>query len=70
MRDPPLGPSVDFPMGPRSTALGSGTACEFRRWDFRWSSRSGHETLHWAQEPHASSAIGTFGGAPYGATRR
>eukprot|EP00959_Pyramimonas_sp_CCMP1952_P339585 7111911-Pyramimonas_sp.AAC.1 len=26
-----------LPMGPRNTALGAGTACEFRHWDLRWS---------------------------------
>ena len=52
------------------TLLGAGDACEFRHWDLRWSSLWSHETMHWAQETHASSATGTFGGAPYGATKR
>eukprot|EP00959_Pyramimonas_sp_CCMP1952_P285975 5979719-Pyramimonas_sp.AAC.1 len=33
MRVPPLGLSVELPMWPRNTALGGGTACEFRHWD-------------------------------------
>ena len=56
MRVPPLGPSVELPMGPRNAVLGAGDACEFRHWDLRWGSLWGHETLHWAQETHASSA--------------
>eukprot|EP00959_Pyramimonas_sp_CCMP1952_P011540 242000-Pyramimonas_sp.AAC.1 len=60
MRDPPLGPSVELPIGPRNAALGARTACEFRHWDLWWSSQWGHETVHWAQEPHAMSAAGTF----------
>ena len=56
MRVPPLGPSVELPMGSRNDALGAGDACEFRHWDLRWISLWGHETMHWAQETHASSA--------------
>ena len=56
MRVPPLGPSVELPMGPRNVVLGARDAYEFRHWDLRWSSLWGHETLHWAQETHASSA--------------
>ena len=31
----------------------------------RWNSLWGHETLNWVGETHATSATGTFGGAPY-----
>ena len=41
----------------------------FRHWDLRWSSLWGHETCEGCAKmgrvPHASSAIGTLGGAPY-----
>eukprot|EP00959_Pyramimonas_sp_CCMP1952_P203249 4250239-Pyramimonas_sp.AAC.1 len=30
----------------------------------------GHKTVYCAQEPNAGSAIGTFGGYPYEATKR
>eukprot|EP00959_Pyramimonas_sp_CCMP1952_P280486 5863022-Pyramimonas_sp.AAC.1 len=30
MRTPPLGPSVELPMGPRNTVVGGGDACEHR----------------------------------------
>eukprot|EP00959_Pyramimonas_sp_CCMP1952_P177841 3716921-Pyramimonas_sp.AAC.1 len=32
VRTPPLGPSVELPLGPRSSALGAGTACEHPHW--------------------------------------
>eukprot|EP00959_Pyramimonas_sp_CCMP1952_P004794 100636-Pyramimonas_sp.AAC.1 len=70
MRTPPVGPSVELPMGPRIAALGEGTACEHPQWGLRWSSRWGHETLPWMKEPHANTPRGAFGGGPYGATKR
>eukprot|EP00959_Pyramimonas_sp_CCMP1952_P348815 7308159-Pyramimonas_sp.AAC.1 len=33
MRVPPLGPSVECLMGPRSDVLGGGTLCKCRHWD-------------------------------------
>eukprot|EP00959_Pyramimonas_sp_CCMP1952_P168780 3526261-Pyramimonas_sp.AAC.1 len=30
MRTPPLGPSVELPLGPRNAVLGGGDACECR----------------------------------------
>ena len=57
-------------MGPRNAVLGARDACEFRHWDLRWSSLWRHEAPYWAQETHASSTTRTFGGAPYGATKR
>eukprot|EP00959_Pyramimonas_sp_CCMP1952_P365785 7660635-Pyramimonas_sp.AAC.1 len=56
-------------MVPRNAVLGGGDACELRHWDLRWSSLWGHEALCWAGETHANCATGTFGGAPYGATK-
>eukprot|EP00959_Pyramimonas_sp_CCMP1952_P361645 7573944-Pyramimonas_sp.AAC.1 len=38
MRTPPLGPSVELPMGPRNASLGGGPACEHRQWGLRWGS--------------------------------
>eukprot|EP00959_Pyramimonas_sp_CCMP1952_P206663 4321690-Pyramimonas_sp.AAC.1 len=38
MREQPHGPSVGLPMGPRSAALGEGSACESSHWRLRWSS--------------------------------
>eukprot|EP00959_Pyramimonas_sp_CCMP1952_P230428 4817338-Pyramimonas_sp.AAC.1 len=38
--------------------------------DLRWSSLKGREALYWACETHAGCATGTFGGAPYEATKR
>ena len=70
MRTAPLGPSVEPPIRPRNVVLGKGDACELRHWDLRWSSLWGHETLYWVGETHANCATGTFGGAPYGATKR
>eukprot|EP00959_Pyramimonas_sp_CCMP1952_P231792 4844439-Pyramimonas_sp.AAC.1 len=60
MRAVPLGPSVELPMGPRSAALGGGTACGLCHWDLRWSSLWGHEALPWVGELHAGCATGTF----------
>ena len=80
MRTAPMGPSAELPLGQRNAAPGGGTACEPRHWGIRWSSLWGHETLPWVGEPHArppltwgdacETATGTFGGAPYGATKR
>eukprot|EP00959_Pyramimonas_sp_CCMP1952_P424594 8893176-Pyramimonas_sp.AAC.1 len=52
-------------LGPQCAKMGAGTACEFRRWDFRLSSRWGHETHVWgvpksAMGPPANSADGTL----------
>jgi len=57
-------------MGPRNAVLGGGTACGPCHWGLRRSSLWGHETLYWVWESHADTAIGAFGGAPYGATKR
>eukprot|EP00959_Pyramimonas_sp_CCMP1952_P337608 7069948-Pyramimonas_sp.AAC.1 len=56
-------------MGPRSAAVGTGTACEHRQWGLRWSSLWGHKTLPWPEEPRANCATAAFGGAPYGAAK-
>eukprot|EP00959_Pyramimonas_sp_CCMP1952_P053910 1127535-Pyramimonas_sp.AAC.1 len=69
MRAPPLGPSVELPMETQDAVLSGGPACELRHWGLWWGSLSCHETLYWAEEPHASSATGTFGGAPHRATK-
>eukprot|EP00959_Pyramimonas_sp_CCMP1952_P120134 2511880-Pyramimonas_sp.AAC.1 len=70
MRAVPLGPSVELPIGLRSAALGGGTACGLCHWDLWRSSLWGYEALPRAGEPHAGCATGTFGGAPYGPTKR
>ena len=70
MRAPPLGPSVELPMGPRNAVLGGGDACAPPYLDLRWSSLWVHETLCWVWRAHAGTPTGTFGGAPYGATKR
>eukprot|EP00959_Pyramimonas_sp_CCMP1952_P279949 5852997-Pyramimonas_sp.AAC.1 len=38
MWTPPLGHSVDLPMGPRSAVLGGGDACGHLHWGLTWSS--------------------------------
>eukprot|EP00959_Pyramimonas_sp_CCMP1952_P047125 983724-Pyramimonas_sp.AAC.1 len=60
MREQPLGPSVEPLMGPRSAALGWGTACESSHWGLRWVSTWGHEALPWVGEAHARAAAGAF----------
>merc|ERR1712091_640988 len=70
MRTPPLGPSVELPMGPRNAVLGGGDACGHPHLGLRWSSLWGHETLSWVGDTHADTPTGAFGGAPYGATKR
>eukprot|EP00959_Pyramimonas_sp_CCMP1952_P223796 4679396-Pyramimonas_sp.AAC.2 len=67
MRTPPLGPSVEHPMGPRIAVLTGRDACEHCHWGHRWSSLWGHNTLDWAEETHANTTTGAFGGATYGA---
>eukprot|EP00959_Pyramimonas_sp_CCMP1952_P034592 725165-Pyramimonas_sp.AAC.1 len=56
MREQPLGPSLELPMGPRNAALRGGTARESSHWGLRWSSLWGHETLPWAGEPPCESS--------------
>eukprot|EP00959_Pyramimonas_sp_CCMP1952_P279868 5851353-Pyramimonas_sp.AAC.1 len=70
MWTPPLGPSVELPMGPRSAALGGNGACELFDWGLLWGSRRGLETLYWVGETHVSCSTGAFGRAPYEATER
>eukprot|EP00959_Pyramimonas_sp_CCMP1952_P026977 566469-Pyramimonas_sp.AAC.1 len=41
MQTPPLRPSVELPMGPRSALLGWGAACEHRHW--------GHEAPYYVE---------------------
>eukprot|EP00959_Pyramimonas_sp_CCMP1952_P038236 800201-Pyramimonas_sp.AAC.1 len=54
--------------------MGVRDACGLRHWDLRWSSLWGHEACEgvpkWVCVTHAGCAIGTVGGAPYGATKR
>eukprot|EP00959_Pyramimonas_sp_CCMP1952_P010911 228675-Pyramimonas_sp.AAC.1 len=69
MRPVPLEPSVELLVGPRSAALGGVGACGLCHWSLRWSSLWGHDTLSWVAVTHADPASGTFGGAPYGATK-
>eukprot|EP00959_Pyramimonas_sp_CCMP1952_P103902 2172182-Pyramimonas_sp.AAC.1 len=59
MRTAPLEPSVELPLGPRSTALGGGDAHELRHWDLRWNSLWCHEALYWVGETHVTCATGT-----------
>eukprot|EP00959_Pyramimonas_sp_CCMP1952_P379355 7946454-Pyramimonas_sp.AAC.1 len=60
MRTPPLGPSVELPMGPRNAVVGGGDACEHRQSGRGWSAVWGHETLYWIGETHAKTATGAF----------
>eukprot|EP00959_Pyramimonas_sp_CCMP1952_P392400 8222690-Pyramimonas_sp.AAC.1 len=46
MREQPLGPSLELPMGPLNAVLGKRDACENRHWGLRWSPLWGHETLY------------------------
>eukprot|EP00959_Pyramimonas_sp_CCMP1952_P162607 3399628-Pyramimonas_sp.AAC.1 len=55
MRAVPLGPSVEFPMGPRSAVISRGNA-------------GNNGCVGWWLT-HAGGASGTFGGFPYGATK-
>eukprot|EP00959_Pyramimonas_sp_CCMP1952_P040266 841872-Pyramimonas_sp.AAC.1 len=57
-------------MGPRSTVLAGGDACEICHWGIRWSSLWGHETRYWVARTHANTSTGAFGGAPFAATKR
>ena len=54
--------------------MGAVPPCERSYWGLRWSSLCGHEACEecaeMGVEPHANAAIGAFGGAPYGATKR
>ena len=43
VRNLPLGPSVERPMGARNAVLGGGDACEHPHWGLRWGSLWGHE---------------------------
>eukprot|EP00959_Pyramimonas_sp_CCMP1952_P385536 8079693-Pyramimonas_sp.AAC.1 len=63
MRTPPLGPEVEFPMGPRSVVLGWGNSCEHRHRGIGCNSLWGHETLPWVGETHANTATGALSGA-------
>eukprot|EP00959_Pyramimonas_sp_CCMP1952_P024626 516837-Pyramimonas_sp.AAC.1 len=56
IRDSLQGHSVELPLGPRSAVLGGRNA------------RSKGCAGWW--RTHAAGATGTFGGAPYGATKR
>eukprot|EP00959_Pyramimonas_sp_CCMP1952_P404693 8481477-Pyramimonas_sp.AAC.1 len=67
MRVPPLGPSVELPMGPRNAVLRGDDACGRCHRGLRWSSLWGHGTLYWVGVTHAGGANGALGGAPYGA---
>ena len=57
-------------MGPRNAVLGVADACGPPYLDLRWGSLWGYETLSWAWRTHAAPPTWTFGGAPYGATKR
>eukprot|EP00959_Pyramimonas_sp_CCMP1952_P238351 4980819-Pyramimonas_sp.AAC.1 len=57
-------------MRPRNIVLRVGDACGLRRWGTRWTSFRVHEPLYWVWDTHAGCATATFGGAPYGATKR
>eukprot|EP00959_Pyramimonas_sp_CCMP1952_P288659 6036567-Pyramimonas_sp.AAC.1 len=57
-------------MGPRSAVIGGGDACELSHCRLRWSSLWGHEALSWVALRHANDVAGSFGGAPYEATKR
>eukprot|EP00959_Pyramimonas_sp_CCMP1952_P036438 762766-Pyramimonas_sp.AAC.1 len=61
---------MGLPMGPRSAVLGGGDACGRSNWDLRWGPLWGHEALYWVCVTHAGGPTGTFGVAPYGATKR
>ena len=78
MRTLPLGSSVELPMGPR-TVRGvcqnwAVAPCGPSRWGLRWGSLCGNEPREGAPKrawvTHAGGPTGTFGGAPYGATKR
>eukprot|EP00959_Pyramimonas_sp_CCMP1952_P446757 9354679-Pyramimonas_sp.AAC.1 len=70
MWTPPLGQSVELPVGPRHAVLSWKCARGRRHWGIRWSSLWGHEALCWVGEAHVDTATGAFGGDPYGATKR
>eukprot|EP00959_Pyramimonas_sp_CCMP1952_P143663 3007837-Pyramimonas_sp.AAC.1 len=46
----PLGPSVEFPMGPRSAVLNGEDACESCHWNLRLRTRWGYKALYWVEE--------------------
>eukprot|EP00959_Pyramimonas_sp_CCMP1952_P215895 4515914-Pyramimonas_sp.AAC.1 len=70
MRTSPLGPSEELLVGPRNSVLGGADACERRQSGRRRSSLWGHQSLYWMGRTHANVAIGAFGGALCGATKR
>eukprot|EP00959_Pyramimonas_sp_CCMP1952_P371023 7770276-Pyramimonas_sp.AAC.1 len=63
MRTPPLGPSLELPLGPRTAALGGGDACMCIHWGLPLNSLWGHEALYSVGGTHAGGATGAFGGA-------
>eukprot|EP00959_Pyramimonas_sp_CCMP1952_P282449 5903545-Pyramimonas_sp.AAC.1 len=61
MRAPPLGPSVELAMGPRSAVLVGADACELRHWGLRRNSPWGHGAPYWVGRAHVNvAAAGAF----------
>eukprot|EP00959_Pyramimonas_sp_CCMP1952_P181273 3790505-Pyramimonas_sp.AAC.1 len=78
MRTPPLGPSVELTVRPRTVSgacrHGRGDACGRGHWSLRWNSLWGHETYDRCAEmsggTRANTATGAVRGAPCEATSR
>eukprot|EP00959_Pyramimonas_sp_CCMP1952_P258693 5407512-Pyramimonas_sp.AAC.1 len=58
MWPPPLRPSVEFLMGPRSAVLGVAGAFGHPHWALGGAPYRGHEALYWVLRTHVATPLG------------